>query len=111
MKKIVFITLLISIVFCFSCKRPDWATRYKSEGCLTLEYVEFYQDGTADIKYFGSKTPTNHKLNIKDSMFYANIYVFQLREDGKMYEMGGYDVGCVMVKDKDYGFWDKVLKP
>lgn len=111
MRRLLFALSLLVVCFCFSCKRAEWAGRYKSDGCLTLEYVEFYQDNTADIKYFGSKTPVNHKLSIKDNMFYVNIYVFQLREDGKMYEMGGYDVGCIMQKDKNYGFWDRVFQP
>jgi hypothetical protein len=107
--KFVFISCIVLLFY--SCKRAEWAGRYKSTSCLTLEYVEFYQDNTADIKYFGSKTAVNHKLKMKDDLFYVNIYVFQLREDGKMYEMGGYDVGCILEKDKKHGFWQRVFQP
>jgi len=103
--------ILFCVLLLASCKRPEWAARYKSTSCLTLEYVEFYQDKTADIKYFGAQNATNHKLQMKDNKFYVNIYVFELREDGKMYEEGGYDIGCILEKDKDHGFWDRVFQP
>jgi hypothetical protein len=99
------------LLLSYSCKRAEWAGRYKSTSCLTLEYVEFYQDNTADIKYYGANTATNHKLSRKENMFYVNIYAFELREDGKMYEEGGYDIGCVLVKDKNYSFWDRIFQP
>jgi hypothetical protein len=109
MKKFVFITCLLVLVM--GCKKAEWAGRYKSSGCLTLDYVEFYQDNTADIKYYGTKTAANHKLKRIGNKFYVNIYVFELREDGKMYEESGYDVGCILVKDKNYGFWDRAFQP
>jgi len=106
------IFLFISIVFLFAgCGGAEWAGRYKSDGCLTLEYVEFYQDNTADIKYFGAKFATNHKMKRNGNHFIVNIYRFELREDGKMYEEGGYDLGCILVKDKSHGFWDKIIQP
>ena len=109
MKRFLFIIILV--VSFAGCGSAEWAGRYRSESCLTLEYVEFYQDGTADIKYHGAKNATNHKLSKKENHFYVNIYDFELREDGKMYEEGGYDLGCVLVKDEKHGFWDKVLQP
>ncbi len=78
---------------------------------MTLEYVEFYMDKTADIKYHGSKFATNHKMTRKDNKFFVNIYTFEFREDGKMYEMGGYDIGCVLTRDKSHSFWDRVFQP
>jgi hypothetical protein len=109
MKNLVFIFCVL--LAGYGCKRAEWAGRYKSSGCLTLDYVEFYQDNTADIKYYGSNTATNHPLKRKGNMFYVNIYAFELREDGKMYEESGYDIGCVLLKDKNYGFWDRVFQP
>ena len=109
MKKFALIVCLSLVVF--GCGQTEWAGRYKSTSCLTLEYVEFYQDKTADIKYYGAQNATNHKLIRKDNMFYVNIYAFELREDGKMYEEGGYDIGCVLVKDKTYSFWDRIFQP
>jgi hypothetical protein len=109
MKKLLLVSCIVLLGY--SCKKAEWAGRYKSTSCMTLEYVEFYQDNTADIKYYGAHTATNHKLSKKGNTFYVNIYAFELREDGKMYEEGGYDVGCVLVKDKNYGFWDRVFQP
>ena len=106
----IFIFTLL-IFLCYSCSKPEWAGRYKSTNCMTIEYVEFYQDKTADIRYFGSKFPTNHKLSRKDNLFFVNIYTFQYREDGKMYEIGGYEPGCILVKDKSVGFWDRIFRP
>ncbi len=110
MNRFLFIPIIL-LLFA-GCGGAEWAGKYKSEGdCLTLEYVEFYQDKTADIKYFGASYPTNHKLTRKGNHFYVNIYKFELREDGKMYEEGGYDIGCVLVKDKSHGFWERVFSP
>jgi hypothetical protein len=106
-----YLIAIILVVSLASCGGAEWAGRYKSESCMTLEYVEFYQDKTADIKYFGANTATNHKLTRKGNHFYVNIYKFELREDGKMYEEGGYDIGCVLVKDKNHGFWDRIFQP
>jgi hypothetical protein len=106
-----FLFIGIIVVMLTSCGGAEWAGRYKSASCMTLEYVEFYQDGTADIKYYGASTATNHKLTKKENYFYVNIYKFELREDGKMYEEGGYDIGCVLVKDKSHGFWERVFQP
>jgi hypothetical protein len=106
-----FLVAIILVVSFAGCSQAEWAGRYKSENCMTLEYVEFYQDKTADIKYFGASYPTNHKMSRKGNHFYVNIYKFELREDGKMYEEGGYDVGCVLVKDKSHGFWERVFQP
>jgi hypothetical protein len=106
------VLIAIGLIILFAgCGGAEWAGRYKSAGCMTLEYVEFYQDNTADIKYFGAKFATNHKMTRKDNHFFVNIYKFELREDGKMYEEGGYDIGCVLVKDEKHGFWDKILQP
>lgn len=99
------------LAFMLSCNRSEWAGRYNTNGCMTIEYVEFYDDKTADIKYFGASFPTNHKLIRKENKFYVNIYIFELREDGKMYEEGGYEMGCVLTKDKKHGFWDRVFQP
>jgi hypothetical protein len=106
-----FLAAIFVIVLFAGCGGAEWAGRYKSENCMTLEYVEFYQDKTADIKYFGATIATNHKLTKKGNHFYVNIYKFELREDGKMYEEGGYDLGCVLVKDKSHGFWDRLFQP
>jgi hypothetical protein len=105
-----FIATILILLFT-GCGGAEWAGRYKSEGCLTLEYVEFYQDNTADVKYFGATFATNHKMTRKGNHFHVNIYDFELREDGKMYEEGGYDLGCVLVKDKSHSFWDKIFQP
>ena len=78
---------------------------------MAIDFVEFYEDGTADIRYYSSQYGTNHKMTKKGNRFYVNIYTFEFREDGKMYEMGGYDMGCVLTKDKSHGFWDKVFQP
>jgi hypothetical protein len=72
MKKIVGFAGLM-ILF-FSCGRAEWANRYTSTNCMTLEYVEFYEDNTADIKYFGARFPTNHKLKRNGNLFFVNIY-------------------------------------
>lgn len=112
MQKVLIGVGIIGLLLILSgCKRSEWAGRYKSSGCMTIEYVEFYEDKTADIKYFGASFPTNHKLTRDSNRFYVNIYVFEWREDGKMYEQGGYEMGCVLTKDESHGFWDRVLQP
>ncbi len=109
MKK--FIGIVCLVIFSYSCGRAEWAGRYKSDNCMTLEYVEFYEDNTADVKYYGATFPTNHKLRKKDNLFFVNIYKFELREDGKMYEESGHEMGCVLSRDKSHGFWDRLFQP
>lgn len=109
MKKFVGI-ICITLLF-YSCKKAEWAGRYKSTNCMAIDYVEFYEDNTADIRYYGASFATNHKLIKDKNTFYVSVYAFELRQDGKMYEKSGYDMGCVLVKDKSVGFWDKVFQP
>lgn len=66
---------------------------------MTLEYVEFFPDETADIKYWGASFAVNRKMKIKGKKFYVEKFVFEYREDGRMYEMSGLEWGCVLAKD------------
>lgn len=78
---------------------------------MVVEYVELYQDKTADVQYFGAKYHTNHKMLMEDNIFYVDFYVFQYREDGMLYEISGYDPGCRLERDTTVSFWDKVFQP
>lgn len=109
MKRIYFVLLLV--LLSSSCSKAEWTGRYISDNCMTLEFVELYEDGTADIRYHGSQYGTNHKMSKKGNKFFVNIYTFEYREDGKLYEIGGYDMGCVLTKDKSHGFWDRLFQP
>lgn len=99
------------LFLCYSCNNPEWVGRYKSTNCLTLAYIEFYQDKTVDVRYNGSKFAANYKFSRKENLFYVNMYTFEYREDEKMYEIGGYEPGCILEKDKSHGFWDKIFQP
>ena len=109
MKK--FVGMITVLLLFYSCKKAEWAGRYNSTNCMAVDYVEFYEDNTADIKYYGASFPTNHKLMKSKNVFYVNVYAFELRQDGKMHEISGFEMGCVLVKDESVSFWDKVFQP
>lgn len=107
-----FFILCVVLLALGSCKQPPWAGKFKSQNCLTLEYVEFYQDNTADVRYYGASFATNHRMTRQgDNRFHVDYYTFELREDGRMYEVGGYDNECILSKDTTHGFWDKMFEP
>lgn len=91
--------LILMMAFLSGCRWPAWTGKYYSKNCMTLEYVEFFPDKTADIKYWGASFAVNRKMTIKGNKFYVEKFMFEYREDGRMYEMSGLEWGCVLEKD------------
>jgi len=91
--------LLPALCFIAGCNYPEWVGKYKSsENCLTLEYVEFFPDKTADIKYYSAPWPVNRPLKVEGNFLNVEGFRFEYR-DNSVHEVSGLEWGCVMRRD------------
>lgn len=99
--------LILPVLLLTGCKWPEWVGRYKSENCTTLEYVEFFPDKTADVKFFGAPFAVNKPMKKDGNRFTIETkdsrgtvierYVFEY-SNGSFREVSGMEWGCVMKK-------------